>query len=194
MLRRMDGSWRLQVGWLAVVLGTAGGPACSWRVLEDAAATPGCTDDGGCPGGTRCVAGACVTTEPEPIPLEATVVGPEGGLVHGPDGVLVEVAAGAVANTTAFSITMASATLDHTNFAATTRFYTIAPNVAFTAGTTVQVRVPTATPAGGAAPLTLFLQPTPPGPEWAPYPDADGDGVFFVDQTGTFAVGQPVEP
>jgi hypothetical protein len=173
----------------------AGSPACTVRVLSDAAAPVACGSDDVCPGGTACVEGACVEGESDPIPIDATLVGPDGGTVLGPDGLQLEIGAGALGNSTAFSMSLASATLEYANFIPTTRLYTITPSVTFSTGALVRLVVPAAasrTP--GGQPQSLFLQPSPPGPEWTEVGDDDGDGSFVIAQTGTFGVGTAVTP
>ncbi|MBM4279485.1 MAG: hypothetical protein FJ137_01550 [Deltaproteobacteria bacterium] len=157
-------------------------------VLQDAASPARCTDNDDCAGGTVCDGEICVATSADDIPIEATLVGVNGGVVYGPDGIVLEIDAGALPSATAFSFTLASATLEYENFTPTTRLYTITPTQVLATPSSARLRVPAA-PAAGAT--TMFFQPLPAGPVWTPFDDGDGDGVFAIDRTGTFGVGVP---
>ena len=165
--------------------------SCTARILEDAAAPPACASDDDCGAGSTCVEDVCADADADPVPREATVVGPGGGTVYGPDGVSLTIDPGALAASTAFTITTTTATLEYANFTPTLRLYTIDPTTEFSdavvGGARIHVPAVEAGAADGA--LTLFLRPTPPGPVWDPIEDDDGDGAFVLRHTGTFGIG-----
>jgi hypothetical protein len=161
---------------------------CTATILRDATTPARCAADEDCAGGTVCDDEACVAVDSDDIPLDATLVGLDGGVVYGPDGIVLEIGAGALSGATAFTFALASATLEYANFTPTTRLYTIAPALVFATGSSARLRVPAA-PTTGAT--TLFFQPSPAGPDWTPFDDEVADGVFDVDRTGTFGVGVP---
>jgi hypothetical protein len=174
---------------LSVPLSTS----CTARVLEDAAAPPACASDDDCGAGTACVDDVCAAKDADPLPREATSVGPEGGVVFGPDGVTLEVPAGALDGSTALTITTTTATYEYANFSPTTRLYSIEPTVTFAVDHTAKLHVPAADASASdgdvVGPRSLFLRPTPAAPTWDAIADDDGDGVFLLPRTGIFAIG-----
>lgn len=161
--------------------------SCTSIVLQDAAAPAVCRSDDDCGSATACVDGSCSAVDADPLPREATTIGPDGGIVDGPDGIVLDIPAGALASSTSLAITTTTATYEYANFTPTGRFYSIEPVVTFAAAAPARLEIPDV--AGDGQAVSLFLRPVPPTPTWDAIGADDDGGAFVVSRTGTFGVG-----
>ncbi len=164
----------------AVALAPLAPLACTATVLTDDRKDAPCASDDDCPATAICVDDGCAPQAQESIGA-AFVVGATGGRILGVDGVFVDVNAGSVDGSRAFSITRASGTLPHNNFSARSRFYQLVPEGDVDGVVTVPVE-------GGCDGCALFVRPADGSPQWTRVA-IDDEGRAALARAAVFAVG-----